>query len=135
MDKITNITELKFAIELLQVEQDKKWLILKDQFHITYDSIKPVVLIKSSLKELVSSPLLFNHILSSVIGLATGYLSKKIVVGSSVNIFRRLIGSVVQQDVTNIVSQHPDVIKLLGQFLIQTIFRKKDKISSETSSL
>jgi hypothetical protein len=60
------------------------------------------------------------------LGLATGYLSRKIVVGASGNIFRKLLGSILQFGVTNIVAQHPDVIKSIGQFIFQHIFRKKE---------
>jgi hypothetical protein len=62
-------------------------------------------------------------------GLTTGYLSKKLVVGFSGNIIRKLLGSILQLGVTNVVAQHPDSLKSLGQFIFQRIFHKKEKNS------
>ena len=131
MQNITSIAELKYAIQLLEDEQSVKGQLLKEQFYITYESLKPFNILKSTLKDISSSPYLIDNILSTVTGLATGYLSKKVFIGASGNIFRKLIGSIVQFGVTNAVAQHPDGIKSLGQFIFQHIFRKKEK-NSET---
>ena len=126
MQNITSTAELKNAIQLLEAEQAVKGQLLKEQFYLTYESLKPVNLLKSTLKDIASSPYLIDNILGTAMGLATGYLSKKIVVGASGNIFRKLFGSVLQFGVTNVVAQHPDAIKSFGQFIFQHIFRKKE---------
>jgi uncharacterized membrane protein len=130
MQNITTSAELKEAIQLLEAEQvfNKEELI--EQFRITYESFKPVNLLKNTLKEMASSPNLINNVLGAAIGLGTGFLSKKIVVGGSGNIFRKLLGSLVQAGVTSAVTQHPDSIISLGQFIFQQIFRKKEHVSS-----
>jgi len=48
--------------------------------------LKPVNLLKSTLKDITSSPYLIDNILGTTIDLATGYLSKKLVVRASGNI-------------------------------------------------
>ncbi|MCX6257429.1 MAG: hypothetical protein NTW49_05975 [Bacteroidia bacterium] len=131
MQNITNIATLKFAIQGLEAEQADKGQLLKEQFYLTCENLKPVNLLKSSLNEMASSPNLINNILGTVIGLATGYLSRKIVIGSSGNIFRKLIGSVLQFGVTSLVAKHPDDIISLGQNIIQHIFRKKEMNSKQ----
>ncbi len=127
MQNITSFTELKNAIQLLEVEQAAKGQLLREQFSITYESLKPVNLLKSTLKDLSSSPYLIENIVGSAVGLASGYVSKKIVVGASANIFRKLFGSILQFGVTNLVAQNPDAIKSVGQYIVQHIFRKKEK--------
>jgi hypothetical protein len=129
MQKITSSTELKKAIQLLEEEQAIQGRLLKEQVFITYESLKPINLIKNTLKDLSSSPYLIENIVGSAMGIATGYVSKKIVVGTSANIFRKLIGSIFQLGVTNLIAQHPDAIKLFGQYIVQHIFRKKEKDS------
>jgi hypothetical protein len=129
MQKITSSIELKNAIELLEEEQAIKGQLLKEQVFITYESLKPINLITSTLKDLSSSPYLIENIVGSAVGLATGYVSKKIVVGASAGILRKLFGSILQFGVTNLVAQHPDAIKSAGRYIIQNIFRKKDKDS------
>ena len=128
MQNITTISELKIAIQLLESEQAVKEKLLKEQFLLTYDSLRPVNLIKGTIKDIVTSPDLLENILGSTIGLATGYLSKKIVVGASGNKFKKLMGSVLQFGVTNLVAQHPDPIKLFSRIILKHIFRKKERI-------
>ncbi len=129
MQNITSSTELKNAIQLLEEEQAIKGQLLKEQVFITYESLKPVNLLKSTLKDLSSSPYLIENIVGSAVGIATGYVSKKIVVGASANIFRKLFGTILQFGITNLVAQHPDAIKSFGQYIVQHIFRKKEKDS------
>ena len=126
MQNINYTKELKKSIELLEVEQNLSRCLLKQQFYITYESFKPVNLLKNTLNEVISSPNLIDNIISTLVGLSTGYLSRKIVVGTSGNVFRKLMGSVLQFGVTNIIAQHPDTIKSVGQFVIEHVFRKKE---------
>ena len=97
MEKITSATGLKNAILSLETDQAIQGQLLKEQFHFAYESIKPVNLIKSTLKDVASSPYLIDNILGTAIGLATGYLSKKIFIGSSGNLFRKLLGSSISR--------------------------------------
>lgn len=131
MENITSAMELKNAIQLLEVEQSFKGQLLKEQFYITYESLKPVNILRSTLKDIISTPNVIDNILGTTIGLASGYLSKKIVVGTSANIVRKLIGSLLQLGITNTVAQHPETIKSFGQYLFQHIFHKKEHKPSQ----
>jgi hypothetical protein len=130
MEKITSATGLKNAILLLETDQTIQGQLLKEQFNFAYESFKPVNLIKSTVKDLASSPYLIDNILATTICIATGFLSRKIFVGSSGNLFRKLLGSFLQAGVTNTVSQHPDAIKSFGQLIFQ-YFSHKRKMNSE----
>jgi hypothetical protein len=134
MPNISNSIELKEAIQLLEAEQVFNKELLKEQFQITYESFKPANLLKNTLKDIASSPNLINNVLGAAIGLGTGYLSKKIVVGGSGNILRKLLGTIIQAGITSAVTQHPDAIISLGQFIFQQIFHKKKRISSQEES-
>jgi len=129
MQEITSATGLKNAIQLLESEQADKGQRLKEQFLLTYESFKPVNLLKSTLNDVNSSPYLIDNILGTAMGLATGYLSKRVFIGASANLFRKLIGTFLQVGVTSAVAQHPDTIKSLGQLIIQYFLRKKEKNS------
>jgi hypothetical protein len=126
MQNITSSTELKDAIQLLEVEREVKRQLLIQQFHITYESLKPINILKSTVKDIFSSPSLGEDILGTTIGLASGYLTKKIAVGFSGNIFRKFLGSVLQFGVTNVVAQHPDAVKSFGKFILQHLAHKKE---------
>ena len=127
---------LKNAIRNLQFEQEKNGQAMKEQLHLIYVSFKPASLIRSTLKDVTSSPFLIENILVSLLGLASGYVTKKIVIGASSNIFRKLIGSLVQFGVTNIVAQHPQAVSSISHSIFQRITGKKEKntILTETTS-
>ena len=126
MQNITSIAGLKNSIQLLEAEQSIKEQLLKEQLFLAYESLKPVNLIRHTLKEISSSPYLIENISGSAMGLLSGFLSRKIFVGSSGNLFKKLIGSVLQFGITNIVAQNSDVIKSVGQTVLHHIFRKKE---------
>jgi len=128
MQNITSSAGLKDAIVLLEVEQGIKGQLLKEQLYITYESLKPVNLLRNKLKEISSSPYLIDNISGTAMGLLSGFLSKKIFVATSGNLIRKLIGSILQFGVTNVVAQNSEVIKSAGQILLQHFFRRKKQI-------
>ena len=125
MENITSSADLKNSIQLLIIEQAILGQQLKEQFFITYESFKPANLLRNTFREVISSPHLIDDILGTAVGLATGFVSKKIVIGASGNLIRKLLGSITQLGVTTVVAQHPDTIKSIGQFIFQHIFRNK----------
>lgn len=126
MHNIASSAELKNAIQLLEVEQASKKQLLKEQLNITYESLRPINIIRNMLRDITSSQGLTDNILGTVSGLASGYLSKKVFIGTSGNLFRKLIGSILQFGVTTVVSQHPDIIRSFGKSILQFLFRKRE---------
>lgn len=124
--EINSETDLNIAIYQLENKQAEEGRLLKEQFFLAYDSMKPANLFRSTMNDVASSPYLIDNIIGTAIGLGTGYISRKIVVGTGGNIFKRLFGSVLQFSITNIVAQHPDAVKSIGQFIFQRIFHKKE---------
>jgi hypothetical protein len=125
MQNITSVVGLKDAIQLLEEEQNIKGQLLKDQLFLTYESLKPVNLIRNTLKEISSSPYLIDNMSGTAMGLLSGFLSRKIFVGTSGNFIRKIIGSFLQFGVTNAVAQNSEVIKSIVQTLLQHVFRNK----------
>ena len=125
MQNKTSIAGLKNAIQLLEAEQAANGQLLKEQFYITVRSFKPANFLRNTLGNLTSSPYLIENILGTSIGLASGFLTKRIVVSTSGNILRKLLGSVLQFGVTNVVARHPGTIKSFGRFVLRHFLRKK----------
>jgi hypothetical protein len=125
MQNLSSSALLKDTIQLLEAEQAFEKQMLKEQFHSTYERLRPANLLRSTLQDFTSTPYLIDHILSAAVGLATGYLSKKIVVGTSGNIIRKLLGYLMQVGVTNTIAQHPDQVKSIGHFIYQHFLRNK----------
>ena len=68
---------LKNKISLLEIKSKQEFKELKQQFHITYESLKPVNLIKDTFKELTQTADLKNFI-AWVIFLISGIFSQRI---------------------------------------------------------
>lgn len=111
------IQEMKYANDLEQ---------LKEQFHLAYESIKPINLIKNLFHEATTSPEIKTDLVSKAIGLGTGFISKKLLLGSSHNPIKKVFGTVFEFAVANLVSKHTDGIKLIGGNLLKH-FLKKNK--------
>lgn len=125
MQKIASVAGLKNAIQLLEVEQADKGQLLKEQFFLTLESLKPANLLRSTVNDIVASPYLIDNILGAAMGLVSGFLSKKIFIGASGNKLRKLIGHVLQFGVINFVALHPGAIKTIGWSVIHHLARKK----------
>jgi hypothetical protein len=129
MQKITSVAGLKSAIQVLEVEQEIKGQLLREQVYLTYESLKPANLIRSTLKNLFSSQNLMKDISGSALGEAGGFLLKKLFVGTSANKLRKIIGAVMQYGLTNVISRNSEQIIKFGLTLFQHFFRKKEMTS------
>jgi len=125
MDNITSISDIRDAIELLEIEQEVKVQQLRQQFQETYESLKPVNLLKSAVKEISSTPLISSNLLGMTTGVGLGFLARKIVIGASGGIFRKIIGTILQFSVTNFIARHPTEIKSIGQLVNKSLFGRK----------
>jgi hypothetical protein len=127
---INETDALSDAILVLQDRRNKELLVLREQFQITYESLRPINLIKSTFKDITTSAGIKNNIVGNVIGIGTGFLSKKILVGSSNNPLKKIFGTLVQFATANVVSNHSDGIRKIGEKLFNR-FIKNRKESKE----
>lgn len=126
MENMTSTDDLKKAIELLEAEQAVELQQLKEEFYTAYESLKPVNLVKSTLNDITSSPYLIDNIIGTALGLASGYYSKRLVIGASVNRFRKLFGAIVQFGITNVIAKNTNTINSFGRYIFQRFFHKKE---------
>lgn len=130
MKNITSTDNLRDAIQLLEVERTTSGELFKEQFFQTYESFKPVNLLRGVVKDILTTPQLTDDVLGATVGLAAGYLTKKIIVGKSTDEIRILVGSVLGNGVTNLVAQHPETIKAIFRYII-SIFSTNKKEHSD----
>ena len=131
MKNTSTSAELKYAIQLLEAEQIVKQERLIKQFTITYESLNPFNFLKNSLKDELTSSNIIDTIVAALVGEASGYLTKKITVGTSHNFIRKFIGSIMQFAINKVVSSHPETVKSIGQFLYEHLFNIKDSTNTE----
>jgi len=106
MAKQNAVLALKESIRLLEIRQDEEGKILKEQFRITYESLKPINLIKSSLSELVSSVEIKTSIFETMVAIVSGYISQKFILSPKSGIFKKIVGTMMQFGVTSLISKN-----------------------------
>src|SRR4051812_26744896 len=104
MNKITTVEGLRSAIQQLEFQQNQELVLLKRQFYDTYDSLKPINILKNTFKEFTSSPDIKDNVLGAATGLTAGYLTKALADKISHNSFSKIVGSLLQLGITNVVS-------------------------------
>jgi hypothetical protein len=126
MQKITTVTGLKDAIKALEVEQIEKGKVLKEQLVLTYESLKPVNILRNSLVELISGSHLIEDISGTSIGMAVGYLIKKFFIKESSSKIKKILASVFQLGISKLIAQKAEYIRAVGQVIFQHLFSKTE---------
>lgn len=109
MNKINSTETLGQMISVLEQKQAIELQSIRRQYQVVYESVQPLNIVKSALDNVISSPDLKHNILNTVVGLTSGYISKKLLMGSSKNPFKRILGTILQFAVTNIVAKQSDI--------------------------
>jgi hypothetical protein len=120
MAKQNAVLALKESIRRLEIRQEEEGKILKEQFKITYESLKPLNLIKNSLRELANSVDIKNSIFETVVSIVSGYVSQKFIVNSKSSTMKKILGVLMQFGVTSFVSKKSEEV---GNFLSNFINR------------
>ncbi len=133
MKNITPNDTLGNAIKLLEAKREEELKDLKEQFRLTYDSLKPINLIKNTFKEATQSTDLKNGFGNAAIGIASGFVARKIFFSSSRNPIRKLAGIVFQSIVSGLAARNSDQIKSTSQKLIHAVTNRIKSNGKEIS--
>lgn len=125
MEKIYSENDLNRIILQLESKQTIEAKLLKEQFYLTYESVKPINIIKNIFKQASESQEIKENIINSSVGLTAGYLSKILFETVANSPLKKLVGSVVMFSVKNAVAHNPVVIKLLLNGFLKIISSKK----------
>lgn len=136
MKKITSSAELKAAILELEFEQEQLGVELHDQFNLAYESLKPINLIKSVIKQATGSDDDSGNLLTNSLGFGAGYLSKVLIQSTLRKPLNRMIGTAVMFGMQTLISKNPDTLRAIGSGIIN-IFRRrkmrKEELEQEVS--
>lgn len=121
MYRISNVTELNNAIHLLENELNQQKQLVTDQVNVIYENFKPVNVVRDLFREVVSSDEFRSNVITAAIGISTGYITKKLMVGKSRNLMKALGGNLLQYGIANLIL-HPSrimksvILPILGMF-------------------
>jgi hypothetical protein len=128
MQTIVTESDLRIAILQLESRQAEESILMKAQFLVAVESIKPINLIKSAFIEVTESEDLQDNLVNSAVGLSAGYISKMLFQGISHSPLRKIIGTAVMFGIKNVVAQNPEAIRRGGRLFFKII---RDLISSK----
>ncbi len=121
--KVTNKAELDAAILALEQKQVEQKLGLSRQFKQVKESLSPLNLIKDSLHKLTSGPEFGDNLIKTLTGLGVGVLSKKLFLGSSPGMIKKLLGSILELAATKTTISNVDKIKAYGSAIYKNLFK------------
>ncbi|WP_445722377.1 hypothetical protein [Flavobacterium sp.] len=96
---------LNEKIEVLRMKQSKDFEVLKSQFHITLESMKPINLVKETIDDFKNSKEIKSSLLESTLGIAAGYVTRKMIVGKSSSMIKKTAATIIQYLVSNFITK------------------------------
>ena len=131
--KIENRETLAIAILELEKKRQVQEGELTAQFKKTSESLSPINLIRNGITNLTAMPGIGESILKAAAGIGLGVLSKKLFLGRSPNLIKKLLGSFFELVVAKTSVDNADKIKAYGTSLYHNLFKKKrvDQTSQE----
>jgi hypothetical protein len=117
MEKIKSIQELKSAIYQLENEELIKRILVKDQIITLSESLRPINILKDTLKDARTDTELKTTAIDNAIGFVSGAAIRKIVMGKSHNPLRNLVGMVLEK----LVERNAEGIRTVADNILEKI--------------
>ena len=134
MESTKNIIDqltLSQAIAVLEIRQTQEKFLIKVEVSEFVDSVKPINILRSVVKSVRDSPETKEDIIHGVVGLGTGFLANKVLLGSLHGPLKKILGFVMQSAITSATVKYPEVIKNKGVDLVKNFLNaikiKKDE--------
>ena len=103
MRNISNTAELKASIRELELKTQRQEQAIKENAKTVAQSFKPMNLLRLAISKFTTTPDMKTTAVNTFIGLAAGYITRKVVIGKSKNIFKRTLGAAVQAGITRYI--------------------------------
>ena len=105
MEKITISERLEVAIAAAKLRQQQQRNAVNVQFENMVDGLKPINILNNTLTDFQQMPNVKANVIGSVVSIASGYLTRKLVTSSSSNLLTKIGGYALQYMITNFVSK------------------------------
>lgn len=97
---------LNEAIAFLENQQKSELYLLKEQFEFTKEQLNPIKMLKDGFSDAIHSPDLKGKLIKGALGIASGFLAKRFVIGSGAGILSKLAGTALQTGVTGLIMKN-----------------------------
>ncbi len=126
---IKTTAHLASAIQTMETKKLEQEEGLTKQFTKTYESLNPVNIIKNTINEVANTPGVKDNLLNFSVGIGTGIITKKLMIGKSDSLLKKIIGGAIEFGVANLVTGNAGFIREKGMQAL-SYFIKRKKISS-----
>jgi hypothetical protein len=130
--EVRNTDDLARAIAELELLEAAQKSDIQETFKEVSESLKPYNLLKSGVRSVFSG----EHkedLVNGLIGLGTGFISRKLLLGKPHSAVGRTVGNAIQWGMAGLVSKNAEKIKEKAAVIIDRLFKKKDQ-TNHTSS-
>lgn len=134
MNKIDHVSLLKELIIVKEAEHIAQEIIVKEQLARTYESLKPINLIKNTISQAISSPKLGGKLGNIGMGWLSGFVVKQLIQLGSHNPLVKISATIVEMIVAGKVTQNADDIKAIGAIVLKKIMNHQQKTEEEKIS-
>lgn len=135
MLKISTQTDLRNAILLLEIRQAEEGKMLKAQYLVAYESIKPINLLKSTFIEATESDDLKDSLINATVGMSAGLLSKLLFQSVTNSPVKKIIGTAIMFGIKSLVARNPEFVKSMGagvfEFIRNMLHNSEKKTETE----
>lgn len=112
---------LELRIQALEEQQKLELVLIKEDIRSIFSSLSPFEIIKNAIGSENTSESLSSNLMGDVIGMSTGFISKKLMFGTTSNPFKKVIGSIMQFAIARFVANNSDRLQAIGEVLIQKL--------------
>ena len=123
--------DLAMAIAELELKAAAQKKDIRESFAVVSENLKPLNLVKNGVRSVFSG----NHkeeLVNILIGLGTGYLGKKLLLGRARGFVGKTAGLALEWGLAGLVSKNAEKIKEKAGDLIDKIFKKNKTNSSHS---
>ena len=122
--QVTNSNELASAIAELEQKAAAQKRDIRETYAAVSENLKPLNLVKSGVRSVFSRENQ-GDLLNGLIGLGTGFLSRKLLVGKKNGVIGKTVGKAVQWGMAGFVSRNAEKIKEKAGVIIDKLFKKE----------
>jgi hypothetical protein len=127
MREISSMLDLRNIILQLESRQVLQEQQLIEHFHDAYISMKPINIIKRTLKEVIASHEIQDDLINISANFAADFISKQITKGAPESYIKKYSGKFAHYCITTIVTNKSDTIRIIGECFIKSFFTKKSR--------
>jgi hypothetical protein len=121
--KPENAQDLSRAISDLEERASRQKKEIEETFLIVSENLKPANLFKNGVRSVLSGSH-NDELVNILIGLGTGFVSRKLLLGKPHGFVGKTVGKALQWGMTGLVSKNAESIKETAGKVIDWIFRK-----------